>query len=68
MQHIRETLVELRRYIAASESRVELEEVDALLAVAVEEVRRKLAISAVHDNENREQLSQEAQPRTQGER
>lgn len=52
MQHIRETLVRLRRYIAASESREELEEVDALLAVALEEVRRKLAISACHGKTN----------------
>lgn len=43
MQHIRETIVDLRRYIAKSEVRKDLEEVDALLAVALEEVRRKLA-------------------------
>lgn len=43
MQHIRRTIEDLRRYIAASQSRSELEEVDTLLAVALEEVRRKLA-------------------------
>lgn len=43
MQHIRTSIEGLRRYIAASEVRIELEEVDALLAVALEEVRRKLA-------------------------
>ena len=43
MQHIRKSIEELRRYIAASEARAELEEVDALLAVALAELRRKLA-------------------------
>lgn len=43
MQHVRNTIESLRRYIAASESRAELEEVDILLAVALEEVRKKLA-------------------------
>lgn len=42
MQHIRQSIEDLRRYIAASQSRSELEEVDTLLAVALEEVRRKL--------------------------
>lgn len=42
MRHIQETIIELRRYIARSEAKTELEEVDALLAVALEEVRRKL--------------------------
>lgn len=42
MQHIRKSIEELRRYIAASESRVDLQEVDSLLAVALEEVRRRL--------------------------
>ena len=42
MQHVRKTIEELRRYIAQCEARVELEEVDSLLAVALEEVRRKL--------------------------
>lgn len=45
MQHIRRSIEELRRYIAASKVRTELEEVDALLAVALAEVRRKLAAS-----------------------
>lgn len=43
MQHVRKTIEHLRRYIATSDSRDALEEVDALLAVALEEVRRKLA-------------------------
>lgn len=43
MKHVRETIEELRHYIAASEDRTDLEEVDTLLAVALEEVRRKLA-------------------------
>ena len=42
MQHVRTTIEELRRYIAQCEARLELEEVDNLLAVALEEVRRKL--------------------------
>lgn len=46
MRHIRPTIEELRRYIAKSEARADLEEVDALLAVALEEVRRKLAAEA----------------------
>ena len=45
MQHVRKSIEDLRRYIAASKVRAELEEVDALLAVALEEVRRKLAAS-----------------------
>ncbi len=43
MHHVRKTIEDLRRYIAMSESRAELEEVDTLLAVALEEVRRKLS-------------------------
>ena len=43
MQHIRKTIEALRRHIAASEDREALEEVDALLDVALQEVRRKLA-------------------------
>lgn len=43
MKHIRKTIEELRRYIAESDARADLEEVDGLLAVALEEVRRKLA-------------------------
>lgn len=49
MQHIRQSIEELRRYIASSEVRADLEEVDALLAVALEEVRRKLAAAARKD-------------------
>lgn len=48
MKHIRKTIEDLRRYIAASEMRAELEEIDALLAVALEELRRKLAIAELH--------------------
>ena len=43
MKHVGQTIEELRRYIARSEARADLEEVDALLSVALEEVRRKLA-------------------------
>jgi hypothetical protein len=46
MLHVRHSIEELRRYIAHSEARSELEEVDALLSVALEEVRRKLAAEA----------------------
>ena len=49
MQHIRRSIEDLRRYIASSTARAELEEVDALLAVALEEVRRKLATEARKD-------------------
>jgi hypothetical protein len=42
MKHVRSTIEELRRYIATCQARAELEEVDALLAIALEEVRRKL--------------------------
>jgi hypothetical protein len=43
MQHIAQVLKELRVYIAAKEDRAELEEIDTLLSMALEEVRRKLA-------------------------
>lgn len=49
MQHIRQSIEELRRYIASSTARAELEEVDSLLAVALEEVRRKLAAAPRKD-------------------
>lgn len=42
MQHVRNTIEQLRRYIATCEAHHELEEVDSLLGVALEEVRRKL--------------------------
>ena len=45
MQHIDKTIHDLRQYIAASDDKSALEEVDALLAVALLEVRRKLATS-----------------------
>lgn len=50
MQHVRHSIEDLRRYIAQSGARAELEEVDSLLSVALEEVRRKLAVKA-HRNE-----------------
>jgi hypothetical protein len=53
MQHIRRSIEDLRRYIASSTARAELEEVDALLAVALEEVRRKLVVEA-HKDQRRE--------------
>lgn len=43
MQHVRQTIEELRRYIATCEAHDDLFEVDTLLSVALEEVRRKLA-------------------------
>ena len=43
MQHVRDTIEELRRYIAENDSRHDLLEVDTLLSVAMDEVRRKLA-------------------------
>jgi hypothetical protein len=43
MKHIAQVLEELRRYIAGKEDWAELEEIDNLLSVASEEVRRKLA-------------------------
>ena len=42
MQHVRSTIEELRRYIATCEAHDDLLEVDTLLAVALEEVRRKI--------------------------
>lgn len=61
MQHVRETLEALRRYIAKSEARAELEEVDTLLSVALDEVRRKQAalaqaVQAVGDPTRRNNL------------
>ena len=46
MRHVQEVIRELRRYIAAKPDRADLEEIDTLLAVALEEVRRKLAQKA----------------------
>ncbi|MGB3643490.1 MAG: hypothetical protein WBA15_03340 [Mesorhizobium sp.] len=46
MKHVRATLEELRRYISTCEAKPELEEVDVLLSMALEEVRRKLASKA----------------------
>jgi hypothetical protein len=43
MKHIAQVLEDLRRYIAGKEDHAELEEIDTLLSVALEEVRRKLA-------------------------
>jgi len=43
VKHVRATIEELRRYISTCEAKLELEEVDNLLAIALEEVRRKLA-------------------------
>jgi hypothetical protein len=42
MQHVRTTIEQLRRYIATCEAHDDLLEVDTLLAVALEEVRRKI--------------------------
>jgi hypothetical protein len=43
MKHIAQVLEELQHYIAGKEDRAELEEIDTLLSLALEEVRRKLA-------------------------
>ncbi|WP_161601061.1 hypothetical protein [Neoaquamicrobium microcysteis] len=41
MEHIQHTIKELRRYIARYDGREDLEDVDVLLSVALEEVRRQ---------------------------
>jgi hypothetical protein len=46
MQHVRHTIEQLRRYIATCEAHDELQEVDTLLGVALEEVRRKIQQSS----------------------
>jgi hypothetical protein len=43
MKYVAQKISELRRYIAASDVRGELEETDNLLAVTLEELRRKIA-------------------------
>ena len=43
VRHVAKAISELRRYIAGSEVRAELEETDSLLAVALEDLRRKIA-------------------------
>ncbi|MGN6304813.1 MAG: hypothetical protein ACTHNH_08360 [Mesorhizobium sp.] len=43
MKHVRQSIEELRRYIATCEDHDDLYEVDTLLGVALEEVRRKIA-------------------------
>jgi len=45
VQHVRKTIEDLRRYIATSNVREDLEEVDGLLAIALVELRRKLSDS-----------------------
>ncbi len=50
MKHVRRTLEQLRRYIAGCDDRDELQEVDALLCVGLEEVRR-----GIHQKKIREQ-------------
>jgi hypothetical protein len=55
MQHVRSTIEQLRRYIATCEDRNDLQEVDTLLAVALDEVRRKL-----QQKQNRDRKSVEA--------
>ncbi|MEO3389020.1 hypothetical protein [Mesorhizobium sp. CAU 1741] len=44
MQHVRQTIEQLRRYIQSSSKREDLEEVDVLLSVALDELRRKRVI------------------------
>jgi hypothetical protein len=48
VKHVRETIEELRRYIAQNDSHHVLEEVDTLLSVALEDVRRKLTEARRH--------------------
>jgi hypothetical protein len=42
VKHIRDSIEELRHYIAENDAHHVLEEVDTLLSVALEDVRRKL--------------------------
>lgn len=42
VRHVAQVIGELRRYIAVSESRTDMEEVDSLLAVALEELKRRI--------------------------
>lgn len=42
MKHVVQVIGELRRYIAGNEARAELEETDSLLAVALEDLKRKI--------------------------
>ena len=42
MKHVAQVIGELRRYIAGAEARAELEETDSLLAVALEDLKRKI--------------------------
>jgi hypothetical protein len=51
MQHVRRTIEELRRYISTCEAHAELEEVDSLLSVALEELRRKLKQKEARDRQ-----------------
>jgi len=57
MQHVRKTIEQLRRYIATCEAHDELEEVDSLLGVALEEVRRK-----IQQNRDRERHDRSPRP------
>lgn len=50
MQHVRHTIEQLRRYIATCEAHEELQEVDTLLGVALEEVRRKIQQSLAREH------------------
>ncbi|WP_315919749.1 hypothetical protein [Mesorhizobium sp. SP-1A] len=50
MHNVRRSLEQLRRYIAGCEDRDELQEVDALLGVALEEVRQKIQQKAAHEH------------------
>jgi hypothetical protein len=48
VKHIRDSIEELRRYIAENDAHHVLEEVDTLLSVAFEDVRRKLVAAQRH--------------------
>ena len=51
MQHVRSTIEQLRRYIAGCDDRDELQEVDVLLSVALEEVRRGIQHKEIREQQ-----------------
>lgn len=54
MQHIKDTIIGLRRYIGTDDYHHQLEDVDALLGVALEEVWRKMRQKRMrHQQEDR---------------
>ncbi len=51
MRHVYRTIEQLRRYIAGCDNRDALQEVDALLGVALEEVKRKLQQKEIRERQ-----------------